>query len=196
MPEPTATTALEALASKARTLQKRLRRGQFQFGPAHLLLGQRLADHQSACRQTGNRPNALWDTLGLTSAAAYRLIRVTVTVQRHPPLRDLAERQYSHAICLIETTDDELLSQLAGGTHPDLSIADIAQMSVRGLRARLQNLMRDYGTPAPRRDHRTCTVGRLADLLATLPRDRAMTYCEFTALFDHLVPNPAADNAA
>ncbi|WP_295441575.1 hypothetical protein [uncultured Thiodictyon sp.] len=106
-------------------------------------LGRVLLEHRDLCRDNGERTQALWDRLGITPASAYRLIRVAGAVKAMPSLRDLAERQYSHAIALIEGSDDDLLRQIASGEQTELPLDDISQMSVRTLRTRLRTLTED-----------------------------------------------------
>jgi hypothetical protein len=77
---------------------------------------------------------------GITAATAAKRMRVARAVRALPSLSDLARANWSKALALIESTDEETLEQVAAGTLPDLRLDDIDRLSVSGLKARVRQL--------------------------------------------------------
>lgn len=106
-------------------------------------LGRVLGEHAELCREDGQRVSALFDRLGFTRSAGYRLIAVARTVADMPRLRDLANQQYSHVVALIEGCDESTIAQIANDTHPELDLDAVSKMSVKQLRHRVRHLETD-----------------------------------------------------
>ena len=107
---------------------------------ATLELGHVLREHMALCHDRQERSIELFDRIGLTPSAGYRLAKTAEAVARLPTLKDLADRQYSHALTLIEGTTEEQLTAIAADQLQELPLDEISRMSVRQLRQRLRKL--------------------------------------------------------
>lgn len=105
-----------------------------------LELGYVLREHMALCHDHKERSVELFDKLGLTPSTGYRLARTAAMVGQMPALKDLADRQYSHVLTLIEGTTEDQLALIAADQLQELPLDEISRMSVRQLRQRLRKL--------------------------------------------------------
>lgn len=102
-----------------------------------------LREHKLQCRDQGERPAALWESVGLTQTTAYRLIGVSELVRQYPALRGMAAKAYTRASALIEGASPELIQRIAEDQEPTLPRDDLDCMSVREIKRRLKALSAD-----------------------------------------------------
>lgn len=161
--------------SRLQTLELQALHARNNYVRSTLELGQILIEHRDLCREQGERVTALLDRLGFTPSHAYQVMRVASTVAQLPSLRDLAERQYSHVLTLIQGADDDLLRQISSGEQKELPIDDIAKMSVRELRSKLRKFTEDFDTEVAKETKAICkerdAVIKDRDRLAALVGD-------------------------
>lgn len=129
-------------AARLATLERQAEDARSAFVHAHYQYGEILREYKDLCLDEETRWIDFCDRQGLALSSANRLIKVAQAVRQLPSLRDLAAKQYTRALTLIEGLDAEDLAQVAEGSGP-LRLEDIDSMSCRQLKREVRKLRDD-----------------------------------------------------